>query len=132
MNLRKKVNEDLEKSLEDLAEWGLPVELVDPDGVTYNLKKGTTNKLSGQVLYSRVEFNPETGEEITINDPMVTLRLNSLDRIPAQGESWLVKIPIEPDPDAELITFSLTPTKAMKFNRSLGYVILYIQKVIQI
>ena len=117
--------------MEKISEWGLPVKLVGP-GITQVNKKGTEDQLTGQVLYNRTEFNPTTGEELTIDDPMVVLRLNSLDKIPTPGENWMVSIPESPDPDAPLVEFALTPTKAMKFNRSLGYVILYIQKVVQI
>lgn len=131
MNLRVKTNEDLEKSLEDINEWGLPVELIAPDGAHQVNKKGTTDKLTGQVLLNRTEFNPQTGEDITIDDPVVTLRLNSLDRIPVEGEKWAVRIPETPDPAAPLVTYMLTPDKSMKFNRSIGFVILYLQKVIQ-
>lgn len=131
MNLRKQVNEDLEQSLEDISEWGLPVELMAPDGTIQKLKKDTPDKLTGQVLYNRLSFNPDTGEEIMINDPMVTLRLDSLITIPADGEIWGVSIPVRPDPDAPLVLYALTPTKAMKFNRSFGIVTLYLSKVEQ-
>lgn len=131
MNLRQKVNEDLQQSMEGLEEWGLPVELIAPDGTIYDLKKDTQEKLTGQVLFNRVEFNPDTGEEYTIDDPLVTLRIASLPLVPAPGETWLVRIPESPDPNGALVTYSLTPTKAAKFNRSLGYVILYLQKVEQ-
>lgn len=132
MNLRQTLNNDLEKSMEDIAEWGLPVELESPDGMKYTLKKDTQNKLTGQVLYNRTEFNPATGEEISIDEPMVTLRMSSLERIPAPGENWLVRIPETPDPDAALVSYALTPTRAIKFNRSIGIMIIYLQKVIQI
>lgn len=132
MNLRKTLNNDLEKSMEDISEWGLPVELESPDGVKYDLKKDTEDKLTGQVLYNRTEFNPATGEEISIDEPMVTLRMNSLTRIPAPGENWIIRIPETPDPDAVLVSYALTPTRAIKFNRSIGIMIIYLQKVIQI
>lgn len=134
MNLRKKINKDLEKSMERVSEWGLPVELVAPDGTIYNKKfdAETETQLTGQVLYNRYEFNPATGEEVSIDEPMVTLRLESLERIPAPGEKWSVKIPEKPDPDAELVTFAQTPGKAMKFNRSIGFVIMYLSKVAQL
>ena len=102
MNLRVTVNNDLEKSMEGLGEWGLPIELSSPDGVEYKTKKGTTDALTGQVLHNRVEFNPETGEDMSIDDPLVVLRIDSLDRVPAQNENWAVKIPEKPDPDSRL------------------------------
>jgi len=118
--------------LESSEEWGLPVELISPiDGSKQTLKKNSTDKLTGQVFYNRVEFNPNTGEEISIDDPGVVLRLNSLDIIPNDGENWSVKIPITPDEEDTLVTFILSPTKAMKFNRSLGIVTMYLQKATQ-
>lgn len=132
MNLRKKINTDLEASMEGSKEWGLPVELVAPDGTEYKTKKGTTEVLTGQVLYNRTQFNPETGEDLSIDDPMVILRLNSLERIPAQDENWAVRIPSDPDPESPLTTFVKNPDKAMKFNRSIGFVIIYLQKAEQL
>ncbi len=130
-NLRKQINKELEFSIESENDWGLPVVLIDPDGITHNIKKGTTTRLSGQVLYNRVEFNPDTGEEMVIPDPIVTLRMASLDRVPANGEKWIVKIPIEPDPEAALIDYAISPSKAMEFNRSFGFVRIYLSKVVQ-
>lgn len=132
MNLRKKVNEDLEFSMESESDWGLPVILVDSDGNTYDTKKDSEDRLSGQVLYNSIEYNPDTGEEMVIQDPIVVLRLNSLERIPQNGENWIVKIPTEPDPDATMESFALSPTKTMKFNKSFGFVRMYLQRMAQI
>ena len=41
------------------------------------------------------------------------------------------RIPETPDPDADLVTFFQTPTKAMKFNDSFGFVRMYLSKTEQ-
>ena len=91
MNIRKKIVEDLELTMENIDEFGLPVEILGPAGTWQTLKKGTQDKLTGQVLYNFTEFNPDTGEEMVFDDPVLVLRLESLDNIPNQGESWLAK-----------------------------------------
>jgi len=131
MNLRVQVNKDLELSMEDESLWGLPVVLIGPDGIIYDKKKGTTTRLSGQVLYNRQEFDPNTGEELIIPDPIAVLRLASLVRVPQNGENWIVKIPIEPDPDAILMDYAISPTKAMQFNRTIGFIKIYLSLVVQ-
>jgi len=130
-NLRVQANKDLQRSMESENDWGLPVVLIDPEGVTIDTKKDSEDRLSGQVLLNYSEYNPDTGEDVIINDPIVTLRLASLTRIPANGEKWIVKLPETPDPDAVLVSYALSPTKAMKFNRSIGFVRMYLQKITQ-
>ena len=117
--------------MESENDWGLPVVLIDPDGNTIVTKKDSTDRLSGQVLLNTVEYNPDTGEDIVVNDPVVTLRMASLTRIPENGETWVVKIPQTPDPDADLVSYLLSPDKAMKFNRSFGFVRMYLQNLDQ-
>jgi len=131
VNLRVQANKDLERSMESENDWGLPVVLIDPDGNTIVTKKDSTDRLSGQVLLNTVEYNPDTGEDIVVNDPVVTLRMASLTRIPENGETWVVKIPQTPDPDADLVSYLLSPDKAMKFNRSFGFVRMYLQNLDQ-
>ena len=53
------------------------------------------------------------GEDVIINDPIVTLRLASLTRIPANGEKWIVKLPETPDPDAVLVSYALSPVSGL-------------------
>ena len=131
VNLRVQANKDLERSMESENDWGLPVVLIDPDGNTIVTKKDSTDRLSGQVLLNTVEYNPDTGEDIVVNDPVVTLRMASLTRIPENGETWVVKIPQTPDPDSDLVSYLLSPDKAMKFNRSFGFVRMYLQNLDQ-
>ena len=129
MNLRELVETDLDTTLE--GEWGLPVTLISPDGVIQTLKKNTTTRLAGQVLYDTVQQNPETGEIIMVDNPIVSLRRTSLDRIPQDGEKWVVQIPTTPSTTAALEDFVLSPTKAHGGGGSIGYIKLYLTRVNQ-
>lgn len=131
MNLRVKVVKDLETTMEKLNGWGLPVVLISPTGQTQELKKDSEDALTGQVLYSHKEWKPDTGEDIVVDEPVVTLRLESLEIEPKPGENWAVKIPETPDPNAVLITFVINKDKAIEFNRGLGIVKLYLSKAKQ-
>jgi len=129
VNLRELVETDLDTTLE--GEWGLPVTLISPDGEIQTLKKGTTDRLTGQVLYDTVQQNPETGEIIMVDNPIVSLRRTSLDRIPEDGEKWVVQIPTTPSTTAALEDFVLSPTKAHGGGGSIGYIKLYLTRVNQ-
>ena len=122
MNLRERVERDLAVSLE--GRWGLPVTLTSPDGVKQT-------GLRGQVLYDIVRLNPETGEEVVIETPVVTLRRSSLNRVPVAGENWLVEIPVEPRENAPLVPYIISPVKPPEGGRSIGFIRLYLQVVEQ-
>lgn len=130
-NLREQINKDLQETMETENDWGLPIILIAPDGTEYNTKKDSTDRLSGQVLYHFTEFSPDTGEDIVVNMPVVTLRISSLERVPLDGENWVVKIPEENSTTADFETYIFSTTKALKLNRSIGIIKLYLQKVKQ-
>ena len=129
INLRERVEADLATTLE--KEWGLPVVLVDPDGETYDNRAGSEDSLVGQVLYSTIVLNPETGQEIVQKKPVVTLRRTSLERIPVDGERWLVKIPLNPSTTDTLVSFILDPTRSIEDGQSIGFIRLYLIKAEQ-
>lgn len=131
-NLRKRVEADLAKSLE--GEWALPVILISPDAETIDKKKGTTDPLVGQVNYVTVETVPDTGEDIVALKPNVVLRLSSLERIPAEGEKWVVKIPPRPDPDidpSEFVSYVASSDRGANVDKSIGFITMYLQAVEQ-
>lgn len=122
MNLRELAEKDLGRSLE--GEWSLPVNLIDPDGARYD-------GLRGQVLFDIVRVNPETGEEVTVQTPVVTLRRSTLARIPAPGENWIVEIPATPSEAAAKVQHVLSPTRPPEGGASIGFIRLYLQAVEQ-
>ena len=129
VNLREQLEEDLGETLEN--EWGLPVVLIAPDGVKYDTSANdATLPLTGQVLYGKKEFVPETGQEIYINTPIVTLRISSLARVPQNGETWSIQIPTSPSTTAALITF-IFKGRPLEGGASLGFLRIYPQKAAQ-
>lgn len=127
-NLRQQIEADLHESIE--GEWKVPVELTSPDGVKQIYSKNNpTELLGGQVLYFSRRDNPSTGEVVVVNQPVVTLRVSSLDRVPMSGETWAVKIPISPAPGAPEISFLFTATRAPEHGTDIGFIRLYLQRV---
>ena len=133
-SLRERVESDLGTTLE--GEWGLPVELTGPDGKEYNTSANSPDPqnplpLKGQVLYTTVRVNPETGEEMVTASPVIVLRRSSLSRVPKDDEKWFIKFPKDPSLTAELADFALTPDRATEGGRSIGFIRLYPTKVVQ-
>lgn len=120
--MRATVERDLAVTLE--GEWGLPVELVAPDGEKYA-------GIKGQVLYETVRLNPESGERVVIPTPVVTLRRSTLPRVPAPGERWLVSIPASPI-DLTMVPHVISPTRAPEGGESIGFIRLYLQQAEQV
>jgi hypothetical protein len=122
MNLRELAEKDLGRTLE--GDWSLPVNLIDPDGVRYN-------GLRGQVLFDIVRVNPETGEEVTVPTPVVSLRRSSLVRIPLPGENWIVETPGAPSETAPMVQRVISPTRPPEGGASIGFIRIYLQDVEQ-
>jgi hypothetical protein len=117
VNLREQVEADLAFSLESETDWGLPVILTDPDGVEYST-------YYGQILYDTLAVDPATGAQVIVHKPVVTLRVSSLTRVPADGENWKVSIPTSPDRTATKETFLLE--RPSEDGRSIGFIRLYL------
>lgn len=120
-NLRERVESDLAVTLQ--RDFALTVQLTDPDGLI------TT--AAGQVLYDTVTMNPETGETVVANNPIVTLRRSTLARVPEPGEVWLVKIPTTPNTTATLEEFIIDSDRSPEGGRSIGFIRLYLRRVQQ-
>ena len=127
INLRELAEKDLAETLE--GEWSLPVILIGPDGIKYD-KTVDGRNLTGQVLYGRREFNPDTGEEIFINTPVVTLRISSLVRVPADTECWGVKIPVKPSTTADMDDFIFNG-RPSEGGATIGFMRIYPQRMVQ-
>ena len=128
MDLRALVESDLSDTLE--GDFGLPVELKDPDGVTYTVSANDPESLlSGQVLWDHVEENLDTGAPVVVPRPVLVLRRSSLSRIPANGELWAVFIPETPNVDATKKMFLLSDP--LEGGRSVGIIRFYLTEMEQ-
>jgi len=126
-NLRAQIETDLYESIE--GEWKVEAELTSPDGVTQIYSKNNpTEKLGGQVLYFTRSLNPETGEAIIVNEPVLTLRISSLDRVPANGENWFVRMPTSPQAGAPKENFVFTSDRAKNAGTDIGFIRMYLQR----
>jgi hypothetical protein len=116
----------------NVRDWGLKVEFTDPDGNRYITDNETGEELRAmQILYDYRKINPDTGEEIIVNDPVVVMARLSLARIPEAGERWHIRMPADPSTAASLEDFVLTSTRSPEGGRSLGFIRFYPQKVKQ-
>ena len=129
MNIREIAEQDLVDTLEDyISGYGLPVELTSPDGeVQIYSKNDPALLLSGQVLFDTTRENPETGERVVIPDPVVSLRITSLDRVPLPGEDWFIRIPSESKVGATKDSY-LIRDLAVESGKSIGFIRLYLTK----
>lgn len=129
MNLRVQAEADLAVTLEDPDGYGLPVILIAPDGTRYDKSANDpTQDLSGQILYDTTVTEPETGLDIIVHKPVVTLRRSSLARVPVPGETWAVRIPETPDPTATKTLH--TVERATEEGKAIGFVRLYLTKAV--
>lgn len=127
-NLRAAIESDLHDSLE--GEFGMAVEITSPNGETqiYSLND-PLELLKGQVLYFSRQVDPETGETIVVNQPVVSLRISSLEVVPQPGENWYIKMPISPVQGAEKQSFVFTPTRSIEHGQDIGFLRFYPQRV---
>jgi hypothetical protein len=120
MDLRAQIETDLGDTLE--GDFGLPVTLISPSGVSETVR--------GQVAYDTREYDPITGAEMIIDLPVVTVRRSSLSTIPADGETWAIRIPSTPSVTGTLETYVLSD-RPIKHGRSYGWITLYLTKAEQ-
>lgn len=123
MSIRELIEADLADTLENSADFGLPVILLDPDGAEHG-------PYYGQILYD-TRVTDEAGIETIMHDPVVTLRRSSLARIPLATEKneWAVKIPTTPSLTASTETFILGHPS--EDGGSIGFIRLYLTKTVQ-
>jgi len=128
VNLRAQVEKDLGTTLE--KEWKMPVELTSPDGVTQTHSLNDPDSLlGGQVLYFTRQENPVTGEMMIVNQPVVTLRISSLVRVPADGEKWYIKFPVSHEADADMEDFVFTSDRSKESGTDIGFIRIYPQRI---
>jgi hypothetical protein len=128
-NLREQIETDLSFTLENNEDFGLPVILYGPDGNKQDKSANVpADNLMGQILYDTVRINPDTGEEMVVNNPIVTLRRSSLDRVPVAGETWAIAIPTTPSLTGTVSYFIIDATRAPEGGASIGFIRLYLRK----
>ena len=112
------------------ADWGVPVELIDPDGKKYDTDYATGAPLAAvQVLYDSAKADPATGGEMRVAVPVVVLSMASLERVPKDGERWFIRVPAVPGGEAKNHVFSTDRARAD--GRSLGFIRMYLQEASQ-
>lgn len=122
MNLRKVIESDLAKTLEDPEDFGLPITIIYPNG--------STQELSGKIVYGWKEIEPDT-QQIIVNDaPIVTLRILSMSQEIKNGDKFAIRIPKSPDPDAAKVTF-VTEHGRVEHSRSIGFVKIFLHEAEQ-
>lgn len=130
MNLRARVTEDMKRL--NLRDWGGVVEFTSPDGIKYTTDNETGETLKAvQILYDYRRLNPETGEWLTVNEPVVVMARTSLARIPEAGERWHLRVQLDPLSE-DLTDFVLSSTRAPEGGRSVGFIRFYPTKAKQI
>jgi hypothetical protein len=120
-NIRELAESSLSISLE--GAFGLPVELVDPDGVEYT-------GIEGQVLFNRVEVTPE-GAEMLVREPVAVVRKSSLTRVPLDTDSpkWACRVPLTPSRTAPLVSHIVE--RPVEGGDSIGFIRLYLRRADQ-
>jgi hypothetical protein len=127
-NLREAIEHDLYDALE--REWKMPVEITSPSGETQRYSLNNPSELlGGQVFYFSRRENPETGEPIVINQPVVSLRISSLIRVPKAGEKWFIRMPISPARNAPKVDFCFTSDRAPEHGTDIGFMRIYPFKI---
>jgi len=123
-NLREKVERDLKTTLE--GDWGLPIVFIEPvTGTKYDKSANDPEEdLKGQILYDTRIENPETGSEMIVHKPVVTVRRTSLSVVPSRG--WGCMIPIRPDYDAPKATFIVE--RPSEEGGAIGFVRFYLMR----
>jgi len=127
-NLRAAIESDLHESME--SEWGMPVELTSPDGETQRFSlNNPLELLKGQVLHFSRRENPDTGEPVVVDQPVISLRISSLIRVPQAGERWFIRFPISPRPGAAYVSRIFTPDRSPEHGSDIGFMRIYPQKI---
>jgi hypothetical protein len=118
--IREQIEADLQEILE--GSFSLPIVLFGPDGERQDL--------NGQVVYETIEIDPQSGSEVIVEKPVVTVRRSSLSRVPLFGEPWSVQIPGTPSRTATMVTYMLE--RPPEGGRSIGFIRLYLMKAAQV
>lgn len=129
-DLRATQERDLADCIE--GEFGADVTLTDPDGTIYNTNASDpTKSLRAKIRYRTISVDPATGEPVVIHKPVVTIRITSLARVPADGENWFITMPVSPVSGAPSESFLFTPDRAIEDGVDMGYIKMYLVDIEQ-
>lgn len=109
---------------------GVKVVLIDPDGKEY--KKSALEPLEdlkGWFVQESLAYDLKTGVDIISDKPVLSLRIRSLERVPQDGEKWIVKVATKLDSE-ELKAYVLAG--APKNSKTIGFINLGLGSVSQI
>lgn len=89
------------------------------------------DQLVCQLLSGRTTLSPDSGEEMVVFEPVAIFHRSSLQRIPVDGETWVLIAALDPElPDVKT-TMSQDTSKSIEGGRSLGVIRLYMSQVKQ-
>lgn len=120
-NIREMAERHLSITLE--GGFSLPVVFIGPDAIE--------DIYRCQVLLDSYKMNPDTGQMIVSDQPIVSARISSMRRVPLSGETWVLKIPSAPAETAEKLDFVLSATRAVEGGASIGFKRFYPRRAIQ-
>ncbi len=127
---RELIEQDLGETLE--ADFGLPVILTSPDGdVQTKSANDPDQDLQAQVHFDSLVLDPNTGLDMVVDKPVISLRRTSLTIIPVleDGQNWMVEIPDLPKESSAKSTFRAA--RVPEHGRSIGFIRLYLEKIEQ-
>jgi hypothetical protein len=127
---------DLLTEFEDCAgdiienEMGLKAILIDPDGKEYGKSAlDETQDLKAMLTRESLVYDTNSGAEVMAEKPVASFRVRSLERVPKDGENWVVRIQESVfSEDMKSFTLSGPP----EFYRTIGHVNLNLQAISQI
>jgi hypothetical protein len=116
--------------------FGLPVELTPPAAADPGqVGDITTNEdgdpLMGQVIYDFDIMDPESGDKMTVKETMVTLRKTALRVVPEPGQTWGVRIPLDPSDPETLTQFIINTDQSLMDGQTAGFIILNLKTIDQ-
>lgn len=129
-DLRELIEGDLAETLE--SDFGLPVILTSPAGVVQTKSENNpTQDLQAQVHFDSLVLDPNTGLDIVVDKPVISLRRTSLTTIPTleDGQNWKVEIPDLPKESSPKTTFRAS--RVPEHGRSIGFIRMYLEAIEQ-
>lgn len=114
-----------------ISRVGMPTELINPAGELITTTADDGILLKSEVLYDTEEIDPETGDLIIVGKTQVTFARIELAVLPAPGETWGIRIPINPAFPTVLKTFTLGPGRAPEDGQTIGYAKYFLKELEQ-